>query len=108
MSGVSTGDIIAICFGIVVIVRWILDIIRDQRKLDDRKDDGLQQQLTQMKSDLAAHEASDRIEFKYIREGLNRVELAVNSLNSQIRTAVSRGGDHIIHLGEHTNGRDKL
>jgi hypothetical protein len=96
----GTGDIIAIVLGSIAVLRWVVDIVVKLRGDDKTEDRIVAAQLTQIKSDLAAHEAADRIEFRWIRESLERVERGVGNVQSQIRFVASHGPGRIVELGK--------
>lgn len=94
----SSGDWIAVLIGGVAVLRWAWDIVGhwlergvDHAEIEEGK-------LTQLLSDLRAHEAQDRIEFKWIKEALGRVERKVDNLQRQMAFAAAGVSNRIMEV----------
>lgn len=76
----TPADVMVFLFGLVTIVRWAWDLFRDETKMkqsDHREETGI---LIQVRSDLLAHEASDRVEFRGIHARLVSMEGKIDRL----------------------------
>lgn len=76
----TTADLIAITFGVLVVLRWVADLLLDGNKDQRNTNDSMENKLVQVQSDLKAHEASDRIEFRWLKESMQAVDKKLDRL----------------------------
>jgi uncharacterized protein YhaN len=100
-KGASTGDYIAVLFGVIVILRWVSDRIREYVKTDRSNDDQIQAKIHALDNRMVAHEATDQAEFQHLREAVNRIELGVSTVQAQIRFVAGGHNDRqrVIEFG---------
>lgn len=97
MQKFSVGDWIALGAAMLVFVRWLWEMGSHKIEVSTTHQDQEEAKLVQLRSDFDAHQASDRTEFRWIKEALTRVERKVDNLQRQMAFVAIGANDRILH-----------
>lgn len=92
----APGEWIAVTFGSIGILKFVIDFANRKGERTEDHLDNEEKRVTQILSDLRSHESSDRTEFRWIKEALDRVERKVDNLQRQMAFVATRANNQFI------------